>query len=168
MAVSSYVFIDGFGLNNIEYGVYYAIGTIFSVVAPFIYLALSKKLNSRMIVRITLLLMAISGVMFLTAGGISPLLLLLCVVPMYISEGIIRPMGLVILLEEYSYVAGTASALLEFVVNIVGAVGTALATMGWNSMIHGTGIITTAFTVLAIICWAIIVDKGYLKSRLDK
>lgn len=168
VAVSSYVFIDGFGLNNTEYGVYYAIGTIFSVVAPFIYLALSKKLNSRMIVRITLLLMAISGVMFLTAGGISPLLLLLCVVPMYISEGIIRPMGLVILLEEYSYVAGTASALLEFVVNIVGAVGTALATMGWNSMIHGTGIITTAFTVLAIICWAIIVAKGYLKSRLDK
>ncbi len=168
VAVSSYVFIDGFGLNNTEYGVYYAIGTIFSVVAPFIYLALAKKLNSRMIVRITLLLMAISGVMFLTAGGISPLLLLLCVVPMYISEGIIRPMGLVILLEEYSYVAGTASALLEFVVNIVGAVGTALATMGWNSMIHGTGIITTAFTVLAIICWAIIVAKGYLKSRLDK
>ena len=168
VAVSSYVFIDGFGLNNTEYGVYYAIGTIFSVVAPFIYLALSKKLNSRMIVRITLLLMAISGVMFLTAGGISPLLLLLCVVPMYISEGIIRPMGLVILLEEYSYVAGTASALLEFVVNIVGAVGTALATMGWNSMIHGTGIITAAFTVLAIICWAIIVAKGYLKSRLDK
>ena len=106
--------------------------------------------------------------MLLTIGKISPVLLTLAVVPMYFSEGIIRPMGLVILLEEYSYVAGSASALMQFTVNIVGAIGTALATMGWRSMIHGTGVITLGFTALAALCWAIICAKGYLKSRLDR
>ena len=168
VAVSSYIFIDGFGLDNTGYGVYYAIGTVFSVVAPFIYLALAKKLNSRMIVRITLLLMLASGIMLLTIGEINPVLLILCVVPMYFSEGIIRPLGLVILLEKYSYVAGSASALIQFVVNIVGSVGTALATMGWNSMVHGTGVITMGFVALAAICWAVICFKGLLKSRLDQ
>ena len=76
--------------------------------------------------------------------------------------------GLVILLEEYSYVAGSASALTQFVVNIVGSAGTALATMGWHSMINGVGIITLGFTALAAICWAIIVSRKYLKKRLDE
>ena len=168
VAVSSYIFIDDFGVGNTGYGIYYAVGTVFSVVAPFIYLALAKKLTSRMITRVTLVLMLASGIMFLTIGEISPVLLILCVVPMYISEGIIRPMGLVILLEEYSYVAGTASALMEFVVNIVGAIGTAIATIGWSSMTHGTGVITMGCVIVAGACWAIICARGYLKKRLDE
>lgn len=168
VAVSSYIFIDGFGLDNTGYGVYYAIGTVFSVVAPFIYLALAKRLNSRMIVRITLILMLASGIMLLTIGKISPVLLIFCVVPMYFSEGIIRPLGLVILLEEYSYVAGSASALMQFVVNIVGSVGTALATIGWHSMVHGTGVITMGCVAVAALCWAVICMKGLLRNRLDK
>ena len=168
VAVSSYVYIDDFGMSNTAYGVYYAVGTTFSVMAPYIYLLLAKKLNSRMIVRITILLMLMSGVMFLTVGKINPVLLILCVVPMYFSEGIIRPLGLVILLDEYSYVAGSASALVSFVVNIVGAVGTALATIGWSSMIHGTGLITTACVIVSILFWAVICAKGYLKERLDR
>ena len=168
VAVSSYVYIDDFGMSNTAYGVYYAVGTTFSVMAPFIYLLLAKKLNSRMIVRITILLMLMSGVMFLTVGKINPVLLILCVVPMYFSEGIIRPLGLVILLDEYSYVAGSASALVSFVVNIVGAVGTALVTIGWSSMIHGTGLITTACVIVSILFWAVICAKGYLKKRLDR
>ena len=71
-------------------------------------------------------------------------------------------------MEEYSYVAGTVSALTQFVVNIVGAVGTVLATMGWQSMTHGTGVITMGCVVVSGVFWAIIVYKGYLKSRLDK
>ena len=167
VAVSSYIFIDDFGLDNTAYGVYYAVGTVFSVVAPFIYLALAKKLTSRNITRLTLLLMLASAVMLLTIGEINPVLLVLCIVPMYISEGIIRPMGLVILLEEYSYVAGTASALMEFVVNIVGAVGTAVDTIGWGSMIMGTGAITMICFLIAAACWLIICARGYLKNRLD-
>ena len=168
VAVSSYIFIDDFGLDNTAYGVYYAIGTVFSVIAPFIYLFLAKKVNSRMIVRITLVLMLVSGIMLFTIGKINPVLLILAVIPMYFSEGIIRPLGLVILLEEYSYVAGSASALMQFTVNIVGAIGTALATLGWASMIQGTAFITLGFVALAALCWAVICAKGYLKNRLDK
>ena len=167
VAVSSYIFIDGFGLSNTSYSLYYAIATVFSVIAPFAYLFLSKKMNSRMIVRITLILMAASAVMLMTLGEINPVALIVCVAPMYFSEGMIRPLGLVILLEEYSYVAGSASALIEFVVNIVGAVGTAIATIGWQSMIRGTGVITVACAVISIAFWLVICLRGYLRSRLD-
>lgn len=167
VAVSSYIFIDGFGLSNTSYSLYYAIATVFSVIAPFAYLFLSKKMNSRMIVRITLILMAASAVMLMTLGEINPVALIVCVAPMYFSEGMIRPLGLVILLEEYSYVAGSASALIEFVVNIVGAVGTAIATIGWQSMIRGTGVITVACAVISIAFWLLICLRGYLRSRLD-
>ena len=168
VAVCSYIFIEDFGLSNTGYGVYYAIGTIFSVIAPFIYLWLNKKMNSRKIVWVTIILMVASGVMLLTIGEINPVLLILCVVPMYFSEGIIRPLSLVILLEEYSYVAGSASALMQFVVNIVGAIGTALATIGWGSMVFGTGVITMGCVAVSVIFWLIILRNGYLKSHLDK
>ena len=167
IAVSSYIFIDGFGVSNTTYGAYYAIGTVFSVIAPFAYLLLARRLTSRMIVRITLLLMLASGVMLVTIGEINPIILTLCIMPMYFSEGIIRPLGLVILLEEYSYVAGSASALIQFVVNIVGAIGTALATIGWYSMIYGSGVIAIGCAVISIAFWIIICKKGYLKKRLD-
>ena len=167
IAVSSYVFISGFGVSNTTYGVYYAVSALFSVVAPFIYLFLDRYMKNRMIVRVTLVLMLISGIMLVSIGEMHPVALLLCIAPMYFSEGIVRPLGLVILLEEYSYVAGSASALMQFIVNVVGAVGTALATLGWHSMVHGTGIITIVCAGLSIVLWIIICYMGLLKNRLD-
>ena len=166
ISVSSYIFIDDFGMSNTAYGIYYAIGTTFSVAAPFVYLALSARMRNRPIVTLSIALMMIGGIAILTGGRFHPVLLLLCTVLIYLAEGIIRPLSLVILLEEYSYVAGSASALIQFVVNIVGAVGTALATIGWASRIQGVGIITAGCAAVCVLFWIIICRKGYLKKRL--
>ncbi len=168
IAVSSYIFIDDFGVDNTVYGAYYAAATVFSVIAPFVFLLLSRFMKNRMIVRITLALMLISGILLVLTGHLHPVVLTLCIVPMYFSEGIIRPLSLIILLEEYSYVAGSASALIQFVVNVVGAVGTALATLGWSSLIRGTGVIAIGCSLVAIAFWGIICRKGLLKERLDR
>lgn len=167
IAVSPYIYVNDFGLTNTSYGIYYAIGTTFSVIAPFIYLQLSKIMRIRRIVTVTILLMAAGGFIFLLAAGIHPVVLLFCAVLIFLSEGIIRPLGLVILMEEYSYVAGSASALIQFVVNIVGAVGTALATIGWHSWTGGLGIITLGCAALSALFWIIILRKGYLNRHLS-
>lgn len=167
IAVSSYIYIDDYGLSNTSYGIYYAVGAAFSVAAPFVYLGMSKYLANRRIVTTTIMLMAAGGLGLLMLKGVHPLLLLVFAVLMFLSEGMIRPLGLVILLEEYSYVAGSASALIQFVVNIVGAIGTALATLGWASKVQGVGITTLGCTILAVAFWIIIINRGYLKKRLS-
>ena len=166
VAVSSYVFINDFALSNTVYGIYYAIGTAFSVFAPVVYLILSKCLKNRVIIRITLILTLLCGILLMLVGALNPIWLLICAALMYLSEGIIRPLGLVILMEEYSHISGSVSAIMQFVVNVVGAIGTALATMGWHSMVHGTGIITIFCAVISILFWIRIRYMGLLKEYL--
>lgn len=166
IAVSSYIFIDDYGMSNTTYGIYYAIGVAFSVLAPFVYLAMTRYIPNRPIVTVTIALMTMGGFGMLAAGGMHPVFLLVCAILIFLSEGIIRPLSLVILLEEYSYVAGSASALIQFVVNIVGAIGTALATIGWASRTNGVGIITIVCSAIAVVFWLIIINRGYLKRHL--
>ena len=167
IAVSSYIFIDDYGMSNTTYGIYYATGVVFSVLAPFVYLAMTRYMPNRPIVTVTIALMTIGGFGLLAAGGMHPVFLLICAVLIFLSEGIVRPLSLVILMEEYSYVAGSASALIQFVVNIVGAVGTALATIGWASRTMGVGIITIGCTAVAVLFWMIIINRRYLSRHLS-
>ncbi|MGI6737463.1 MAG: MFS transporter [Anaerovoracaceae bacterium] len=162
ISVSSYVYIDHFHLSNLHYGAFYAVGSIMSLIAPFLYLWLTKAASVGRVVTIAILVCLAGGVSFLTAAVLSPFSFLAGVLPVMIAEGIIRPLGMIVLLEIYSQEVGTASALMQFVLNLVGCVGTSLATIPWHSTIHGIGFITCGCVLLAAVFWALIVRRRLL------
>ena len=166
IAVSPYVFINDFGVSNVTYGILYGVGACMSILAPFIYMMLVRRWSGARVVNITIAMTLAGGAGLLIAGKFHPLLFLLFVLPIMISEGMIRPLGFVVLLEEYSHAAGSASALMQFIVNLVGIVGTTLATLHWHSMITGTAVITLACVLLAVICTAILRSRRLLMQRL--
>lgn len=42
-----------------------------------------------------------------------------------------------------------------------------ITTIGWQSMIHGVGLITSGCALIACAFWAVIRAKGYFRERLD-
>jgi hypothetical protein len=83
-----------------------------------------------------------------------------------LSEGMIRPLSIVILLEEYRHASRSSSSLMQFSTNLVGVIGTTLATLPWHSLATGTGIISLGCGIAALVCWVIIRRRGLLAGRL--
>lgn len=167
IAVSSYVYIDDFGLNNIEYGVFYGVGSAMSLLGPFLYLVLIKVLKTKKTVSATIAILIVGALILLTGAKFSPFIFLIGIVPLMLAEGIIRPLSTVILLEQHEEQAGSASSLMQFVVNLVGIIGTALGTLSWNSMIFGVGIIALGCAAVSALLWILLLRGGHLGKGLD-
>lgn len=164
LGVSSYVFINEFGLTNTQYGIYYAVGACISVVGPFIYIGLRKIMKLRKIVHISMILLFLAAALLLLPRHMFAALFLIGVIPVLIVDGILRPLGMVVILEEHASEAGTASSWMQFIVNIIGIVGTTVATLQWTSMAFGVGVITAVCAVLATIVWIVLLKVGTMRA----
>lgn len=149
LSVCSYVYYNMFGVSNLEYTVLYACGTLVSFAAPFVYIYLSGKLGSVRIVKFTVAMTLLGAALFAVIGVKGPVLFLIAMSPVYLAEGIVRPLSTVVVLEKYTDEAGSASAVNGFALMIVGGIGSALATLPWNSFIIGLAVISGACAVLA-------------------
>ncbi len=164
LGVSSYVFINEFGLTNTQYGIYYAVGACISVIGPFLYIGLRKIMKLRKIVHISMILLFLSAALLLLPRHMFAALFLIGVIPVLIVDGILRPLGMVVILEEHASEAGTASSWMQFIVNIIGIVGTTVATLQWTSMAFGVGVITAVCAVLATIVWIVLLKVGTMRA----
>lgn len=153
LSTCSYVYYDDFGVSNIEYSVLYACGTVVSMAAPFIYIFLSGKMKAGNIVRLTMIFIASAAALFAVIGERGPVFYLLAMVPVYLAEGIVRPLSTVVVLEKYHEEAGSASAVHGFALMIIGVVGSAFATLQWNSFVFGLAVITASCCILAALLW---------------
>ena len=167
ISVSSYVYINEFGISNVLYGILYGCGAGMSILAPFLYIILVRKFSGSIVTSVTIAICIAGGLMLLVIGRLHPVLFLFSIVPIMFAEGMIRPLSLVVLLEEYSHAAGSASALINFIVNLVGIIGTTLATLSWGSMITGTSLITLSCGIFAMILWICMRRRAVLRQRLD-
>jgi len=166
IAISSYVYINDFGISNIAYGVYYAVGAGMSILAPFLYMILVRRFSGARVVAVTIAMVLAGALSLLLIGRLHPLIFMFSIVPLMLAEGMIRPLSIVVLLDEYSHAAGSASALMQFVINVVGIVGTSLATLAWSSMITGTGLISLGCGVTALVLWILMRRRQLLRERL--
>ncbi len=166
ISVCSYIYITDFGISNMQYGIFYALGAGVSCISPFLYMVITRHSSTGRACEVCLGLILLSGVMLIAVGGRAPVLFLLSTLPFIIAEGMIRALGMVVLLEQYSHVAGAASAMINFILNIVGTVGASLATLNWNSYITALAVICIGCMAAALLLWIIIVRQKIMEERL--
>ncbi len=148
IAVVSYVLLDFFMLSYFEYSVIYAIACVVTIVAPYLYMALSKRLGVNAILRLSIALVAVTFVTMLAFGTASPLLFLLTFVPYALAEGVVRPMSYVVLLDQPDNRVGAASSFANCIYSVFTSVATVLATLPWGNFITGVGVLAGASMVL--------------------
>lgn len=166
ISVCSYIYITDFGVSNMQYGIFYALGAGVSCVSPFLYMVITRNSSTGRACEVCLGLILVSGILLVTVGGRAPVLFLIATIPFIIAEGMIRALGMVVLLEQYSHVAGAASAMINFVLNLIGTVGASLATLNWNSYITALAVICVGCMVAALLLWIVIVRQKIMEERL--
>lgn len=155
IAVVSYVLMDYFAVGYLEYSVIYAAACIVTIIAPYIYIALSKHMGVNAILKLCITLTFISAVSMGFGGHVSPLLFLITFIPYAIAEGVVRPMAFVVLLDQPEDRVGAASSFSNFAYSILTSVGTVLATISWPTFILGIIVLTagSAIIMTALYLW---------------
>ena len=137
IAVSSYILLDDFQMSYLGYSFIYAGACLANMMAPFVYMRLSRTLYTAQIMKIVIVLMFAAFALLALIGKVSPVLFLLAFVPYALSEGIARPAAYLVLLDQPSEVVGTASAIGNFSYGVITAFATIAATLPWPSFMFG-------------------------------
>ena len=157
IAVVSYILLDFFAVSYLTYSLIYAAACLVTIAAPYIYVALSKYLSVRTILKICTGLTVISFIMLIAFGTTSPVLFLLAFIPYALAEGIVRPMAFVVLLDQPADRVGAAASFSNFSYSILTSVATVLATLAWPNFVVGITVVTggSALVMGALYLWGL-------------
>lgn len=159
VAVCSYICMNYFEMSYLQYSLFYGGICIISFTAPFVYLFLDKRLKGKTVLKFCILFLGVTTAGIGLFGKISPLFLLLVFIPYTYAEGISRPLGMVLLLNQHEDTSGAASALSSFATSVIGTLGTVVATLPWGNYIDGL------FWIF-LICLILILGLWYLLRLL--
>lgn len=152
VAVSSYVYVQYFGLSEQVYSYFFAANSFFAVVGPFLYMKLIGIVSPRQFTYGCFIFTVVSAAL-LTVGSISPWWFLIAFLPVTIMESAARPFSTAILLDQQKTDIGSASSLINAVNTVFGSLGMMLGALNWSNFIEGLGIITAVCVTLAIAGW---------------
>lgn len=164
ISVASYVILDYFGESYLVYSLLYSAICIVSVIAPFVYSAMTKKLHGSTVVKFCLVLTFASAVLLVATGHMSAWLFLVALIPYALAEGINRPLCFMVLLDQPEELVGSASSCANFAYSIIPAFATVIATLPWPDYVVGVTFITIVSLVLCVILYA----WGLRGQSLDK
>lgn len=155
IAMSSYIYVDFFGLSEQVYSYFFAANAALSLIGPMIYVKFFTRTNKRKFANVCFIGYVLCGVLLLLLGHNAPFLFWLGFAPFSLLGTISRPFSTNILLEQQSGDTGSASSLINGVSTIFGSVGMMTASM-WSDTIFGMGITIFLSGAVSVVGWALL------------
>lgn len=169
IAVGSYIYINFFGLTELEFSYFFAAAALLTAAGPFIWLLASKFISARNFTTIILILAFATGIAMLVLGELSPFIFCAIFLVFALTEACARPYSTNILLSQQEDDAGAASSLINFTHTAIGVVGMGLAVAPWLSYVFGLGVLIVGAMGVACIAWfAFLRSSIPLKGIKDK
>lgn len=164
ISVSSYIYIDGFGVSEQVYSYFYAFNAIFSVIAPLFYMKLSNYCKNKPIITTSFFIIIISGILIITIGRFSPFLFALSILPATLAGNLIRPPSTNLILEQQQKDTGTASSLMSFSYTIMGSIGMMLISLSYGNRIFIMGFMYIIIGGISLIGWILVQKKTFINN----
>ena len=162
LSVSSFIYIEFFGLTAQKYSYFFAINSAATILGPILYLRLKNSLSNAGILRFAFFTAIFSGILVLTFGKSAATAFLISFLPFTAIGALIRPFAMEILLLKAKENVGTAASMINFVPTLFGSLGMMLGTLPWANFVDGLGIIIMISTILSILLWILIRRGGNL------
>ena len=153
ISVSSFIFINRFGVSNETFGLYFGAIAIMFIVGGPIYLFLLKFIKPLIIITTCYIGSLISGVLMLTIGQTDPLRFAVSVALGYLSVSISRPPCSSLLLEQQDKDTGSASSLIQAAFVLCGSMGMLFISYEWNNRIMILGIMSLVLNMCGLLLW---------------
>ena len=153
ISVSSFIFVQGFGLSSEVYSYYFgAIAANFIIGGP-IYLLLQRYFKPLNIITACYAGSIISGTLMLTIGQMSPTLFAVSIATGYLSVSISRPPSSSLLLEQQDKDTGSASSLIQAAFVLTGSLGMVFISPDWSNRIMVLGIMNLVLSSFGLFLW---------------
>ena len=159
IAMSSYIYVDYFGLSEQVYSYFFAANAALSMVGPILYVRFMTGFNKKKFAMICFALYAVCGAAIALIGHTSPFLFWIGFAPFSLIGTITRPFGTNIMLDQQNGDTGSASSLINGVATILGSVGMMCASM-WADIVFGLGFMICVTGIVSIICWMLLMRSA--------
>ncbi len=167
VASSSYIYINGFGLSEQEYSYFFASNAIFGFIGPLLYIHLIKYFQRRTLIIGSYSIVALSGILILNLGNMSPWLLAACLYPSTLCIMLVRPPTANLMLDQQEGDTGTASSLIACYGLLNGSLGMFLISLNWPSFTVGLGTLNLIIGILCGASWLVLSKKPFIKQIAD-
>lgn len=162
LASASYIYIDGFGLTEGQFSLFFAFNATCAMVGPTIYMRMRRRIEPKLIITICFSLIAVCGVAVSVFGHISPWWFALSVGPVTMAVIAVRVPGTHLMLEQQDEDTGSASALINFFAMFMGSMGMQLVTLWPGTLIMNLGYIQIGVGIICSILWLLCRNRPFI------
>ena len=159
IAMSSYIYVDVFGLSEQLYSYFFAANAALSMIGPMLYVRFMTGFDKKKFALTCFALYAVCGIFIVVLGGNAPFLFWLGFAPFSLAGTITRPFGTNIMLDQQSGDTGSASSLINGVATVLGSIGMMCAAMGGN-IVAGLGIMICLTGIVSILGWLLLMRSS--------
>ena len=162
VAASSYIYINGFGLSAQAYSYYFALNAVGLVLAPMLYMRISRRYRRRSLIIICFAAISTSGLLISFFGGFHPWVLTIMLMPATICTSGMRTPGANLMLEQQRENSGSASSLMSCFGIFMGAIGMTIISLKWSNTILILGMLNLLMGLLCGALWLYVSRKPYV------
>ncbi len=165
LAVSSYIFVEGFGIGGTTYSYMLAVNAILGTLGMLLLQRLTKGGSNKTMGVIVIIFAFVSSFILLSVGHLNAAVCFIGTTFMVISAFAARPYALAILMNQFDGDTGSVSSVFNFTLVFIGCLGMAAGTLPWPTYIIGLGTCCLFAGVLgALLMYATVKAKVPLKG----
>ena len=152
LALASYIYIDGFGVSETTFSMYFALNAGASILGPVMYMRFGAG-SVKKVISAGIMVAIISAILILTIGNASPIIFLLSYVLYSVMTSYFRPLISDLLLSSTKTDVGAASSVMNFGFTVIGSIGMVVGSLQWSSYTGGLAITMLIFIALTTTVW---------------
>ncbi len=164
LSVSSYIYEDYFGLTPMEYAMFLAMALIGGTLLMIPLNRIGAKIGRIRSFGLYLAVMLLASALMLTIGGRGDIVFLIAFLPCITVTTAIRPFGMGLIMASRDGDNGLVSALINFMMFVMGVAGMVCSTM-FGDYVDGLGIIMLVSSAVYIVLWVALKRMGYSRIR---
>lgn len=158
LAIASYIYIDGFGVSETTFSIYFALNSAAAILGPMLYMRFGAG-SVKKVVNVGIGVATLSAILILIVGDISPIIFLLSYVLFSIVTTYLRPLVSDLLLSATKSDVGAASSVMNFGFTVIGSIGMIMGSMAWGTYTDGLAITMFIFIALSIVAWVYVLKN---------
>ncbi|MDB4609991.1 multidrug effflux MFS transporter [Verrucomicrobia bacterium] len=168
IATSAYIYIDDFGMNELQFGYLLAFNGFFTLIGPLLYTRLVCYFKTKNIILAGFTLFAFLAVFTIACGHLNVYLFAILMGCASLSLLTIRVPVMNMVLDQRKIDAGSASGLLSFVGMLMGSIGMYLVILYPGGLIVALGAVNLAIGVAGGLVWLSICNKPFIQNVLAR
>jgi DHA1 family bicyclomycin/chloramphenicol resistance-like MFS transporter len=165
IAVSAFVYIDGFGMTESLYSYYFSFNALGAMVGPMVYMKISKRVTLETIVTGSFGILMICGIALNTAVGDAPVAFALAMAAATVVVSLLRVPAANLLLSQQAGDSGSASSLINFTAMIMGGLGMFLIGLEPGNLIPVLGLMQILVGSVCGSLWLLVQGRAFIRGR---